>query len=230
MLLRNNCFMNCWQTILKKTEMAINGRKFDKRESPRSRPVPRGRRRDKTLAAAAPPPLPSSSPTAAVGACRRAKPVRCRRRRPCLFPQAWQGGAGSPLPAAVPPGLLRSGDGCARLVLGSGWPEVAAAAAWRWVAQGRWWRRPLGPDLGPSGLIWAGRARPWRCCTTSGGRRGGSGWGWKDGGVPTAARRWELHEPAGSAGPGGSGLLLMLRPVGNRHWRRRSFPPACPLF
>jgi hypothetical protein len=67
---------------------------------------------------------------------------------------------GSPLPAAVPPGLLRSGDGSARLVRGSGWPEVAAAAAWRWVAQGRWWRRPPGPDLGPSGLIWgwAGQA------------------------------------------------------------------------
>jgi hypothetical protein len=40
----------------------------------------------------------------------------------------------------------------------------------------------------------------------------------------------ELHEPAGLAGPGGLGMLLLLRPVGNRHWRRRSCPPACPLF
>jgi hypothetical protein len=48
--------------------------------------------------------------------------------------------------------------------------------------------------------------------------------------VPTAARRRDFHEPAGSTGPGGPGLLLLLRPVGNRHWRRRSCPPACPLF
>jgi hypothetical protein len=25
-------------------------------------------------------------------------------------------------------------------------------------------------------------------------------------------------------------VLLLLRPIGNRHWRRRSCPPACPLF
>jgi hypothetical protein len=54
--------------------------------------------------------------------------------------------------------------------------------------------------------------------------------GWPDGGAPTAARRRELHEPTGSVGPEGPGLLLLLHPVGNRYWRRRSCPPACPLL
>jgi hypothetical protein len=51
-----------------------------------------------------------------------------------------------------------------------------------------------------------------------------------DGDMLTAARRREFHEPVGSAGPEGPGLLLLRRPVGYRLWRWRSCPPACALF
>jgi hypothetical protein len=64
-----------------------------------------------TLTLAAAPPLSSSFLTATVGIGRRVKPARCRRRRSCLHPHAWQGGAGSPRSAALPSGRWHSGGG-----------------------------------------------------------------------------------------------------------------------
>jgi hypothetical protein len=89
---------------------------------------------------------------------------------------------------------------------------------------------PARPRSGPFGPIWVWASQAWAWLYHLRRPERWLGRGWPDGGVPTAARRWELPEPTGSAGPEGPGLLLLLRPVGNRHWRRRSCPPACPLF
>jgi hypothetical protein len=174
-------------------------------------------------------PSPLLSPTAAVGVGRRAKPARCQRRRPCPYLRGWLGGAGFPRSAAVPLGRRRSDGGVAC--------RVAQVRVTRWRCRGclaagwccGWWRRPHGPGPGPFGAH-LGLGGPSLMVVPPPAAVGGvSGAGdGLYGGAPTAARRRELHEPAGSAGPDGPGLLLLLRPVGYRHWRWRLCPPACP--
>jgi hypothetical protein len=82
---------------------------------------------------------------------------------------------------------------------------------------------PFGPHLGGEPSLGMVVPPP----AAGGVARAGGG---LDGGVPTAVWRRELHEPAGSARQGGPGLLLLMRPVGYRHWRGRSCPLVCLLF
>jgi hypothetical protein len=118
--------------------------------------------RPSTLAPRPPPPPPP--PTAVVGAGRRAKPARCRRRRPCPYPRAWWGGAGFPSSGGgalwwsrfrrwrtsggtTPGGLMEAvrplGDGAERR------PAMA----------------PPGPHLGPLGPIWDWAGQVWCVCS-----------------------------------------------------------------
>jgi hypothetical protein len=79
------------------------------------------------------------------------------------------------------------------------------AVGWR----GGWWPPLPGPDLGPSGphLGLGGPAAGMAVLPPAAGGVDRA-WGGLDGDASTAARRCELNEPAGSAGPGGTGLLI----------------------
>jgi hypothetical protein len=86
------------------------------------------------------------------------------------------------------------------------------------------------PRFGPSGPIWvwAGQAWPWLYHFRRPER-------WLGLGVAGRRRAYCSTATGASRACGlgrarGPGLLLLLRPVGNRHWRRRLCPPACPLF
>ncbi|XP_051188615.2 uncharacterized protein [Lolium perenne] len=153
------------------------------------------------------PPLPS----AAVGAGRRAKPARCRRRRPSLTHALGWEARGSLRPAVVLPGRQGAGGGGAPRVARLGvvwWRRRRLLAAGQQGGQRRRGRRGPDPDLGLSGphLGLGGPDLASLCSrrlvellllrvarTAARGLQRGHG---------------SFTSPAGSAGPEGPGLLL----------------------